>query len=228
VHRPRRTALGRRIACWDGRAQLDRSSGRRLGVGSDCSFGLNHRNQGFPCITVHRRRTGDARCGDAYTATPWVQTEEMDLSSYALKKALITRFALDVPLSIRALRRCVCSDCIDLENAFTAADIEISRETERVWLRHRFTYMASDAPADTQRLKHVRHTAAWGERAVRLRRAIAVSPSRAHTPILLPPMVQVPPGTARLHAGERLWGGGLPAGRSVGSKLFLLFSALKS
>jgi hypothetical protein len=36
VHRPRRTALGRRIACWDGRAQLDRSSGRRLGVGSDC------------------------------------------------------------------------------------------------------------------------------------------------------------------------------------------------
>eukprot|EP01049_Picozoa_sp_SAG25_P014897 SAG25_NODE_2809_length_1375_cov_1.568966_2_plen_212_part_01 len=80
-------------------------------------------------------------------------------------------------------------------------------------------HMASDAPADTQRLKHVRHTAAWGERAVRLRRAIAVSPSRAHTPILLPPMVQVPPGTARLHAGERLWGGGLP-GRSVGSGYF--------
>ena len=78
-------------------------------------------------------------------------------------------------------------------------------------------HMASDAPADTQRLKHVRHTAAWGERAARLRRAIAVSPSRAHTPILLPPMVQVPPGTARLHGGERLWGGGLP-GRSVGSK----------
>jgi hypothetical protein len=60
---------------------------------------------------------------------------------------------------------------------------------------------ASDAPAGTQRLKDVRHTAAWGERAVRLRRAIGVTPSRAHTPTLLPHMVQVPPGTPRLHAG---------------------------
>jgi hypothetical protein len=66
------------------------------------------------------RDAGDARCGDAYTATPWMQTGEMDLSSYALKKALITRFALDVPLSIRAPRRCVCGDCIDLLS-FTAA-----------------------------------------------------------------------------------------------------------
>ena len=31
-----------------------------------------------------------------------------------------------------------------------------------------------------------------------------MSPSRAHTPILLPPMGQVPPGTTRLHDGERL------------------------
>eukprot|EP01047_Picozoa_sp_COSAG01_P080324 COSAG01_NODE_15569_length_1317_cov_19.283729_1_plen_171_part_00 len=82
-------------------------------------------------------------------------------------------------------------------------------------------HMASDAPADTQHLKHVRHTAAWGERAVRLRRAIAVSPSRAHTPILLPPMVQVPPGTARLHAGERLWGGGLPWIGALGRRIAL-------
>ena len=62
----------------------------------------------------------------------------------------------------------------------------------------------SDAPVGTQRLKHVHHTAARGERAVRLRRAIEMSPSRAHTPILLPPMGQVPPGTTRLHDGERL------------------------
>eukprot|EP01047_Picozoa_sp_COSAG01_P138012 COSAG01_NODE_68607_length_263_cov_1.414634_1_plen_66_part_10 len=31
------------------------------------------------------RDAGDARCGDAYVATPWMQTGEMDLSSYALK-----------------------------------------------------------------------------------------------------------------------------------------------
>eukprot|EP01047_Picozoa_sp_COSAG01_P067210 COSAG01_NODE_9441_length_2426_cov_3.862378_1_plen_184_part_00 len=61
-----------------------------------------------------------------------------------------------------------------------------------------------DAPAGTQRLKDVRHTAAWGERAVRLRRTIGVTPPRAHTPTLLPPMGQVPPGTPRLRAGERL------------------------
>ena len=36
--------------------------------------------------------------------------------------------------------------------------------------------------------------------------AIGVTPSRAHTPTLLPHMVQVPPGTPRLHAGERLCG----------------------
>jgi hypothetical protein len=85
------------------------------------------------------RDAGDARCGDAYVATPWMQTGEMDLSSYALKKALITRFALDVPLSIRPPRSCTCGACIDLSGAFTKADIEIERETERVWLRHRFT-----------------------------------------------------------------------------------------
>eukprot|EP01050_Picozoa_sp_SAG11_P013805 SAG11_NODE_1641_length_4530_cov_6.481607_5_plen_470_part_01 len=60
------------------------------------------------------RDAGDARCGDCYTATPWMETGEMDLSSFALKKTLVTRFALDVPLSMRAPRRCPCGQRIML------------------------------------------------------------------------------------------------------------------
>eukprot|EP01050_Picozoa_sp_SAG11_P056131 SAG11_NODE_34652_length_270_cov_3.730994_1_plen_43_part_10 len=38
----------------------------------------------------------------------------MDLSSFALRKTLVTRFALDVPLSMRAPRRCPCGQRIML------------------------------------------------------------------------------------------------------------------
>ena len=86
------------------------------------------------------RDAGDAHCGDVYTAAPWLQTGELDISSYALKKTLITRFALDVPHGMRAPRRCSCGKCIQLPDApWSADDVEIAQEAERMWLRHRYT-----------------------------------------------------------------------------------------
>ena len=63
----------------------------------------------------------------------------MDLSSFALKKTLVTRFALDVPLSMRAPRRCPCGQRIMLPTGHSPEELEVAAETERQWLRHRYT-----------------------------------------------------------------------------------------
>ena len=62
---------------------------------------------------------------------------EMDLNSFALKKtlALVTRFALDVPLAMRAPRRCPCGQCIQLPTGHSLEEREVAAETERQWLK---------------------------------------------------------------------------------------------
>ena len=85
------------------------------------------------------RDAGDRFCGDCYTAMPWMPRGNLDFSSYAMKKTVITRFALDVPLCLQSPHRCACGQCIILPDGHTPAEEEVAKEVQRQWLRHRYT-----------------------------------------------------------------------------------------
>ena len=55
-------------------------------------------------LALGGQRAGNKHCGDLLACTPWMEWGQTDVGSFALRSAVITRFALDVPPTMRRPR----------------------------------------------------------------------------------------------------------------------------